>query len=223
MARAPGEGRVKITPSEVHTYVYCPRLYFFELYLGRERGMLEKLRLLLGRIYHALHGFTDRLAGRRVEEPIEVELGSVIVRGRPDAFTVSREGIVVVERKSSRPPRRGAWASDGAQAMLYAFMLSVIYGASSAEARVEYPGVSRSAKLDTERVTLLTRILDEIMLVKKYGIVPAALRSPRKCSRCPFNELCTGMDAGTSGLDLYEPGAWLHGRVVDEGFQEPSR
>jgi len=214
-----GGRRIVVTPSEVHEFAYCPRLYFFNVHVGRERGLRERLRLLLGRLYHAIFSLRDRAAGRSVEESIEVELGGgVVVRGRPDAFSVEDGRVLVVERKSSRPPRSGAWMSDAAQASVYAFMLTMIYGAREARIRVEYPGASRETVLDPERVALVSRLIDDIVAVKVHGIVPWAARSERKCSRCPFRRECEILDEVDVDGELYEPGSWLAGLVVDRGF-----
>jgi len=217
-----GRRRVIVTPSEVHEFAYCPRLYFFSVHVGRERSLRERLRLLVGRIYHLVFSLRDRAAGRSVEESIEVELGGgVVVRGRPDAYSVEDDRLLVVERKSSRPPRRGAWLSDAAQASVYALMLSVLYGAREARIRVEYPGASRETVLDSDRVALVSRLIDDLVLVKVHGVVPWAARSARKCSRCPFRRECELLDSERVEGELYEPGSWLAGLTVDRGFGEP--
>ncbi len=212
------EDRIVVWPSEAHTFAYCPRLYFFELYLGRERSLWERFRLLIGRVYHYLLGLGDRVRGRRVEEPFEARLGAVTIRGRPDAFEVSEDHLLIVERKSSKPPRKGAWTSDAVQASIYALILSRMYGHPQARIRVEYPGARRESNLDSDKVALVTRLLDDIVLVKYFGIVPKALRSPRKCGKCPFREVCEELDRKLDAEDLYEPGSWLEGRYVDETF-----
>ncbi len=212
----PGE-KIVVRPSEIHEFVYCPRLFFFDTHLGRERTLRERLRLLLGRLYHALLGLPDRLRGRIVEETLEVDLGRVIIRGRPDAYSIEDGLARVVERKSSRPPRRGVWSSDSAQALTYAFMLARLHGVE-AEASVEYPTRRARARLDEEKVYYILRLIDDIVLVKAYGIVPKALRSPGKCARCPFREVCEALDEDLD-VDVYEPGEWLEGKVVDESFE----
>ena len=209
--------KVVIRPSEIHEFVYCPRLFFFDYFLGRKRGLKERLRLLLGRLYHAFLSIPDRLKGRLVEETLEVDLGKVLIRGRPDAYSLEDGRALVVERKSSRPPRRGVWSSDSAQALTYAFMLARLHGVD-VEARVEYPTKTAGTRLDEEKINWIIRIIDDIVLVKAYGIVPKALKSPRKCNKCPFREICKALDDGLD-VDVYEPGEWLAGRIVDESFK----
>ncbi len=210
-------GKIVVRPSEIHEFVYCPRLFFFDYYLGRERRLGERLRLLLGRLYHALLGLPDRIRGRLVEDTLEVDLGKVVIRGRPDAYSLGDDRALVVERKSSKPPRRGVWSSDSAQALTYAFMLARLHGVE-VEASVEYPTRKARTRLDEEKINLIMKIIDDIVLVKAYGIVPKALRSPGKCGRCPFRDICEALDRGLD-VEVYEPGDWLEGRVVDESFE----
>ncbi len=199
------DGSVVVTPSELRTFIYCPRLYFFERHLGRERGLRERLRLLLGRLFHALKGSLDRLRGYRVEEPFEAELGGVVLRGRPDSYRLDGDVLVVVERKSGRAPRRGVWESDLVQAAAYALGLRASGRASWSNARLvlEYRDARREVELGSEVVALLLRAIDDLILVKEYGIVPAARRSRGRCSRCPFRLLCEELDRA---LPLPEPG-----------------
>lgn len=220
MSRAmPGaRGKITVYPSEIHEYAYCPRYYFFKAHLGRRLGIRERLRLLLGRLFHAVKGVPDRLHGRVVEERIEVEVGSnIVLRGRPDSYEVRGGEILVIERKSGRGPSRGVWISDSAQASAYAFMLARLLGARSASIRIEYLHGGRTARLDEGKVSTLLRLIDEIVLVREHGVVPHAKRSPGKCVKCPFKDVCDQLDEGL-GEAIEEPGVWLEGAHVDESF-----
>jgi len=218
-----GEGagsRATITvyPSEIHEFVYCPRLYFFELYMGRKRGIHERIRLLLGSLFHVFKSIPDRARGRRVEERIEVHVGGGIrLRGRPDAYHVDKDTITVIERKSSRPPRKGVWLNDSAQAATYGFMLTRRESRSNVRIRIEYPTVSRESVLDSEKISFILKIIDDIVLVKRDGILPAPRPTPKKCAKCPFQPQCKLLEEDKPE-ELYEPGAWLEG-FIDESYE----
>ena len=204
--------RPVVKPSEVHTYAYCPRLYFFEIHSGRHRGPRERLRMLLGAILHRVLGVALRLRGYRVEEPLSAELGGVRVVGRADAVRIEDGAVSVVERKSGRAPRRGAWASDVLQAAVYAILALRAEGASRATLRLEYRNGSRVYELGDDLVSAALRAVDEVVLVKYHGIVPYANRGPRRCARCPFRGPCEELDRGLEDVgEVYEPGAWLGG------------
>jgi CRISPR/Cas system-associated exonuclease Cas4 (RecB family) len=89
--------------------------------------------------------------------------------------------------------------------------------------RVEYRRGSRRSMLDSEKVSWLLKVIDDIVLVKKYGIVPYAKRSPRRCAKCPFREVCEKLDnllSPPEREELYEPGHYLGDMGVDESFKE---
>ena len=77
------------------------------------------------------------------------------------------------------------------------------------------------ATLDSEKVALLISIIDDIVLVKKYGIVPYANRSPRRCARCPYRSLCEELDRELDPGDdsLYEPGSQVAQSAIDNSFK----
>ncbi len=212
---------ITVYPSEIHEYVYCPRMLFFTHYIGRRRTLRERIRLLLGRLFHLFKSIPDRMRGYHLEEGLQVELGGgVRLRGRPDSYTVDNGEALVIERKSGRGPRRGAWLSDSSQAAAYGFMISRRFQVARTRLRVEYLAGARESLLDEDKIAQILRIVDEIVLVKRWGIVPYANRTKAKCGKCPFKNLCLEVDEmlAVEG-DLYEPGEWLAGRHVDESFQ----
>lgn len=207
-----GNTTYKVTPSEVHKFVFCPRQYFFELHLPRRRGLREALRLLLGRLFHVAKGLSSRMSGYSVERRVETLIGNVRLVGRADA--VKREdGVVeVIERKSGRAPRRGAWASDVLQAAIYALILIREEGASEARIKIEYRDKAHSYVLDEDLAAMASRVLDDLILVKYYGIVPYPRRGPKRCASCPFRDVCEKLDEKLKPPgDIVEPGSWLEG------------
>ncbi len=214
--------RITVYPSELHEYVYCPRYYFFDIHLGRKLTVREKIRLILGKLFHLIKGIPDRFKGRHVEETIEVTIGSgIVLRGRPDSYEVREGEVLVIERKSGRGPRRGVWISDSAQASAYAFMLARLMDMPRARIRIEYATKSRSSILNEDKVARLLHLIDEIILVREYGIVPYAKRSPGRCRRCPFKDICEALDTDVEvrNLEIYEPGKWLEKTDIDETFE----
>ncbi len=184
---------------------------FFELHLGRPRGLRERLRLLLGRLFHATFFVSDRLRGLSREEPVSLEVGKdVMLRGRADALVIERDVAKVIERKSSRPPRRGAWASDVLQASAYGFILLRGKGLSEVSLELRYPTVTRVFKMDERITSTLLMAIDDLILVKRHGIVPAAKRGPR-CNRCPYRDVCLRLDEELKPDEgeVFEPGSWL--------------
>jgi len=126
------------------------------------------------------------------------------------------DSVKVIERKSSRPPRHGAWVSDVLQASAYGFIM-LKRGFSDVTIEVRYPTAVRTFKMDERISSTLLMAIDDLILVKKYGIVPSAKRGPR-CYRCPFRDVCFKLDEELMPEEgeLYEPGSWLTGiNVID--------
>ena len=208
---------VVVYPSEIHKYAYCPRQYFFSLYMPLPAPLHRRIRMLLGRLYHAILGWISRLRGYTTEEHIERKIGNVILRGRPDAYKRSGDVLEIIERKSGRGPKKGVWLSDMLQASAYGFMLRS--GRERVILRVEYRSGSRLSELDSDKIGLLFKIIDEIVMVKKYGIVPHPNRSPKRCAVCPYRDVCEELDRVLASEDLYEPGAEISGRATDLSFR----
>ncbi len=211
-----GEWLRVVLPSRARSFTYCPRRYFFEAHLGREPSPLERLRMLLGTLYHYMLGLADRLLrGRSVEEPVRARLGGYLIVGRPDAYEVRGGTLRVVERKSGSAPRRGVWLSDMVQAVLYVVAL-LRSGVDAERGVVELSyarGGSRVFEVNEDHVSIALRVIEDMSLAEE-GVVPAALPSPGKCASCPFRLECEELDrqlAPPPGGELYEPGSWLAG------------
>ncbi len=153
-----------------------------------------------------------RLRGFRVEEPLEVRLGNVVLRGRSDALALRGGAVHVVERKSGRAPRRVAWPSDILQAAAYGFMALRLGMASDALLDIRYRDASYTYRLDSETVSAVLRAVDDVVEIKYWGIVGYPRRSRGRCSRCPYRALCESLDrelAPPEEGEVYEPGEWL--------------
>lgn len=198
-----------VSASEIRLYAYCPRLYFFNVHVGTRRSLGELARLTLGRLAHIVYGIIARLRGYKAEELVEADLGTVIVRGRPDYYTTRGKITFIVELKTGKGPRVGAWISDILQVAAYALILARRGDGGRIVGIIRYRGSMHVFNVRSEHIALLLRVIDEIKLVKEYGIVPYPLRNPRKCSKCAYRVECFLADRGLSE-DLEEPGAWLN-------------
>ncbi|MEN2999433.1 MAG: CRISPR-associated protein Cas4 [Acidilobaceae archaeon] len=179
----------RVYPSELRSYHYCPRLLFFELHMGRRRGLLEKLNLLLRTFYHMLLEALARSRGFKTEEPMELDMGSYVLRGRPDEYLVREGEVLVVEIKTTRAPKEGAWLGDYLQGAAYAMMLMQREGVGEAWVEVRYLDRSARVKVKGEHLQLVKFAAEEVLAVRE-GVVPFANRSERRCARCPFKEEC---------------------------------
>lgn len=196
---------------------------FFELYLGRSRSLGEKLRLALGRLFHVLFIIPDLIRGASRESPMLVEVADgVVLSGRADAMIVRGDELRIVERKSSKAPRRGAWVSDVLQASAYGFILIRKGRANRVLIEIRYPTASRLFELDESLTSMLLRAVDDLILVKRYGIVPMAKRGSR-CLKCPFKDICYELDKelAVEEGEVVEPGHWLADvNVFEQGVQD---
>ncbi|MCX8165434.1 MAG: CRISPR-associated protein Cas4 [Acidilobaceae archaeon] len=193
----------RVYPSELRSYHYCPRLLFFELHFGRRRGLLERLNLFLRSLYHLVLQALARARGFRTEEPIELDMGSYVLKGRPDEYLVEDGKVLVVEIKTTRAPREGAWLGDYLQGAAYAMILMHKAGAKEAWVEVRYLDRSVRVQVREEHLQLVKFAAEEVLAVKE-GIVPFANRSERRCARCPFREECLDL-----GDEPGEMGEWV--------------
>jgi CRISPR-associated exonuclease Cas4 len=207
-----GEIEYIVWPSELHRLGYCPRLLFFEAHLPRRRSFLERLRLLAGKIYHAILSIPLRLRGFKVEEPLEARFGNVLLRGRSDALLIADRVAYVIERKSGRAPRRGAWPSDLMQAAAYGLIAIKRDMAENAILDIRYRDGGYSYLLDRITAAAVLQAIDDVVKIKYWGIVGYPRRSRGRCSKCPYRDVCRELDEQLKPPDngeIYEPGSWI--------------
>lgn len=209
------KAKTVVRPSELRVYAYCPRLYFFETHIALERGLREKLRLALGRLTHIVIEFIAKIRGYTVEEPMEADLGKILLRGRPDYYKIVNGRAIVFEIKTSRGPSKGIWLGDALQAIAYATML-LRRGAREAVIVLDYRGSRRILKVSGDHVVTLFKAMDEVRLVKEWGVIPFPDRGLSKCLRCRYADICYAIDRGApEGLE--EPGSWVKGLKIVTG------
>ncbi|MCX8166214.1 MAG: CRISPR-associated protein Cas4 [Acidilobaceae archaeon] len=203
--RPPANGAEKplVYPSELRSYVYCPRLLFFEQHMGRRRRLLERLNLFLKKVYHVLLQIPAMLRGFRVEETIELDMGSYVLRGRPDEYKIEGGKLRIIEIKTTKAPAEGAWLSDYLQAAAYAMILMHKEAVKEAYVEVKYMNREVRIQVKEEHLKLVRTAAEEVLAVKE-GIVPFANRSERKCTICPYREVCLVL-----GDEMGEMGEWV--------------
>lgn len=155
-------------------------MYFFERHLGKETTLYQRIRMFLGRIWHAL------LEALEEEAEVEVrgELAGTEVVGKAD---VVKEDAVV-EIKSGDGPSDGAWYGDYLQASIYAALLG------RKKVIIKYRNGERTFEVDLEE---LERVLELFKLVAE-GYLPPPKRS-KWCSKCPYKDLCDALGDGWDG------------------------
>ncbi|MCE4614743.1 MAG: CRISPR-associated protein Cas4 [Desulfurococcales archaeon] len=181
--------KIAFTPTEIKTYFYCPRLYFFELYIKEKPSIKRRIRIALGSLYHILKKYISILRGREAEKTISVELGNYVLTGRMDALEIREQEVIIHEYKSGKGPREGAWLSDYMQALTYAF-INIRKGSNNVRIELHYRAKTVNFTVDSESVELLLKALSDMYLVKKYGVFPDPNPTPRKCSKCPYRKTC---------------------------------
>ncbi len=162
-------------------------------------------------MFHLLFRVSDAAKGLRSEEPLLATIGSVELRGRADAIKVTEKAVHIIERKSSRPPSRGAWISDVVQAASYAIQYAYTSGSPrdiDITIEVRYPSARRLFRLTDDIKTMTLRSIDEVSLLKRAGVVPYAKRG-RRCARCPYKGICEALDSGLESQYQDELGLWL--------------
>lgn len=192
---SPSASYVVVYPSRLNVLGYCPRKLFFDIHAPAKPRLRVRLRLLLGKVLHALRGLAKR--GYAKEELVSAEvpeLGVVLV-GRPDGYRVLDDHVLLEEFKSTRMPSREnqygvrAWLGDMLQAMAYSYILEKKHG-KPVRAFVCYLDGRVEVKLDRE---LLLRYLELYKYVVGHGVLPDGRG---RCSpRCQYLGVCGLVDS----------------------------
>lgn len=186
-----------ITPSEVRLFTYCPRLVFYETHLPIKRGLMRRLRLLLGKLYHLLIEALLLIKVRGdVEKLIESRIGGFILRGKPDIYRENSDHIEVIEIKSSKSPQRGVWFTDKMQLASYVLLLTTKTG-KPVKAKILYRDRSEEVKISPNDIATLFKVFEGIVYIKKYGLFPPSTKNKYKCMKCEYAQLCSIVDDTT--------------------------
>ncbi len=179
-----------VRPSDIRTFAFCPRLYFFEKHLMKAEelmGLKElveyKIKLVLGKAFHFVVELVEE--GEK-EKDFEGKFAWYKVKGRPDVIKEDS----VVEVKSSKGPEDGAWYGDYLQASLYAAVFD------KEKVVIKYRNGERELEPDEEEVLEMLQLMELI----DQGYLPPPKRS-KWCNSCPFKEVCEKL--GDEGDDWF--------------------
>ena len=179
-----------VRPSEIRTFAFCPRLYFFEKHVAKAEELMSikeliesKIRMTLGKAFHFIVELVEE--GEK-EKGFEATFAWYKVRGRPDIVQNDK----VVEVKSSDGPKDGAWYGDYLQASLYAAVFD------KEKVVIKYRNGERELEPDEEELLSVLQLMELV----EQGYLPPPKRN-KWCSSCPFRELCEAL--GEEGDDWF--------------------
>ncbi len=143
--------------------------------MEKEITLDAKVRMLLGKLWHLL---VEIFMKGEKEVGVKGEINGMEVVGRADGVTDD----AVIELKSGRGPKDGAWYGDYLQALTYAYLFNknkiiIKYRDSEVVIEVTEDDFER-LKIEVERYKLIVE-----------GYLPPPKRS-KWCEKCPFKDLC---------------------------------
>jgi len=192
--------KIRVNPSRLHQFVYCPRIVFFDHYLKVKKPLRQRIRMWIGKLLHYIHHLFR--PGYVKEELLRVdvdELEGVELVGKPDSYKINDDVIVLEEFKSTRMPKAPgkmnllAWDNDIIQAVAYAYMLNKIYGKKVMVIIRYIDGATTFEYNELMKLNLLA-YLEEYRKIVEYKLFPEAKRN-RRCNRCQYRELCDIVDS----------------------------
>lgn len=181
----------EVTPSKLRTHVYCPRLTVLGDLVAP--SLRQRLRMLLGRLYHLVYELIW-LRGFRREELLEARLGGgIVLRGRPDAYLERDDSVVVVEVKSCKgPPSGGVWMSDRVQVLAYGLLLKLAKG-KDVRLLIAYRDRVERVPMTSEALTWLFKVIEDYKRTVESSWIKDVGRGA-KCDRCGLKWLCDLID-----------------------------
>ncbi len=175
--------KIVILPSELHKFVFCPKQFLFDKKLKRKPPLKRRILILIGKIKHYL--YIKR--GYKKEHLLEAEIPwlNAVLIGKPDAFKVKDNVIILEELKNRNGPLNGAWDSDVIQALAYAYLLKENYGKN-----VKITIIYKNRKVEVPyNEALLKLCLADYVAVAIGASVPIAKKSG-KCRWCQYQAEC---------------------------------
>jgi len=193
--------RIVILPSRLHQFAFCPRQIWLDYWLQAKKPLRQRLRMFLGKIAHWIHHIFR--VGYTKERLLEVEIPDLNVKlvGKPDAYRIDVDTVVVEEFKSySRPknPNRWGipvWESDLVQVLAYAFMLSRMHNGKRVLVTVRYIDGSVAFEYSKELETILIQYIQQYKKVVELEIVMPEVKRDRRCNKCVYKEICDRIDS----------------------------
>jgi len=191
---------VVILPSKLHQFAFCPRQIWLDYWLQAKKPLRQRLRMFLGKVAHWIHHIFR--VGYTKEQLLEVEIPELGVKlvGKPDAYRVDADTVVVEEFKSYRKPgapnRWGlpVWESDLVQALAYAYMLSRIHS-KRILITVRYIDSSVTFEYSKELELVLMQYIEQYKRMVELGTILPEARRDRRCNKCVYKEICDRVDS----------------------------
>ncbi len=175
--------KIIILPSELHKFVFCQKQFYFDRKLKKKPPLKRRVLIFIGKIKHYL--YIKR--GYKKEHLLKAEIPQLnaMLIGRPDAYRIEEDMILLEELKNRNGPRNGAWDSDAIQALAYAYLLKENYGKN-----VKIVIVYKNRKVEVPyNETLLMRHLNDYVAVVSGVKHPTAEKSG-KCRWCQYQAEC---------------------------------
>jgi len=189
---------IYILPSDLNNFCYCPRRCFLDHYLGFRRTPKQKIKRLIGSILHFIYTLIKSMilfwiAERLVKSKV-YGIDGVFLVGKPDAYKVDGDTIIIEELKTSRSPKTymhgvRVWFGDLIQVLSYAYILSHKYNASCIEIRVRYRDHVEVFEYNIAYENLLLHTIYEYLKMMD-GYAPPPICHPSKCIICKYKHIC---------------------------------
>ena len=191
--------RVFVTPSNLKKMIFCRRQVFFDHYLQLKIPILRRLKMLIGRLKHFF--FRLRKKGFTCEELLQCEveeIPSLILVGKPDAYQV-RDDVILLEEYKSYKVRTldftidiynitNRFFGDLYQAAAYAYMLQKIYN-KNVFITIRYADHAISFGFDEKmKQYLLDALTDYKKIIEDKILFDEEVT--RKCKRCQYRDFC---------------------------------
>ena len=191
--------RVFVTPSNLKKMIFCRRQVFFDHYLQLKIPILRRLKMLIGRLKHFF--FRLRKKGFTCEELLQCEVEEIpnlILIGKPDAYQV-RDDVILLEEYKSYKVRTldftidiynitNRFFGDLYQAAAYAYMLQKIYN-KNVFITIRYADHAVSFSFDEKMKQYLLDALAEYKKIIEDKILFDE-EVTRRCGKCQYRDFC---------------------------------
>lgn len=182
-----------VLPSMLNSFIYCPRRTYIDLRVGVNRSRLQRIRMFLGKMLHLVFRLFKN--GYEKEKLIRAHVYGLdlIIVGKPDAYRVDEDWVILEELKSGRAPYKymhglRVWKTDLIQVLAYAYILSRNFN-KPVKIVVRYRNHVEEFYYDYAYENLL---FDSLIKYRKVldGWIPKPINVPSKCNKCVYRSAC---------------------------------
>jgi CRISPR-associated exonuclease Cas4 len=110
--------------------------------------------------------------------------------GRPDYLVDTRHGVVPVEVKSAKCPRRGPREGDVAQVLAYCLLVEDVLGTRVPHAIIQYSDTQRTIAYGRAERENLLALLAEIRESRYYATLHRSHVNAARCRACGYRVTC---------------------------------